>query len=115
MTDTTSIKEFFTNEEWHAIYDAMSEYQDHGDYESDILEMLRFTHTPDSNMNTGYYNIVHRVRNETTNEIIPVTISYDRPSASKKSGGAIIYKKTKRNHIKNNKNNKTKKHLKHKN
>ena len=41
MTDTTSIKEFFTNEEWDAIYDAMSEFQDHGDYESDMTDSVK--------------------------------------------------------------------------
>jgi hypothetical protein len=41
MTDTTSIKEFFTNEEWDAIYDAMSEFQDHGDYESDLTDSVQ--------------------------------------------------------------------------
>lgn len=41
MTDTTSIKEFFTNEEWDAIYDAMSEFQDHGDCESDLTDSVQ--------------------------------------------------------------------------
>jgi hypothetical protein len=41
MTDTTSIKEFFTNEEWDAIYEAMSEFQDHGDYESDLTDSVQ--------------------------------------------------------------------------
>lgn len=41
MTDTTSIKEFFTNEEWDAIYDAMSEFQDQGDYESELTDSVQ--------------------------------------------------------------------------
>jgi hypothetical protein len=41
MTDTTSIKEFFTNEEWDAIYEAMSEFQDHGDEESDLCDSVQ--------------------------------------------------------------------------
>ena len=41
MTDTTSIKEFFTNEEWDAIYEAMSEFQDYGDYESDMTDSVQ--------------------------------------------------------------------------
>jgi hypothetical protein len=41
MTDTTSIKEFFTNEEWDAIYEAMSEFQDHGDCESDLTDSVQ--------------------------------------------------------------------------
>ena len=41
MTDTTSIQEFFTNEEWDAIYEAMSEYQDHGDEETDLCDSVQ--------------------------------------------------------------------------
>lgn len=41
MPDTTSIKEFFTNEEWDAIYEAMSDYQDHGDYESEMTDSIQ--------------------------------------------------------------------------
>lgn len=41
MTDIQSIKEFFTNEEWDAIYDAMSEFQDHGDEESDMTDSIQ--------------------------------------------------------------------------
>ena len=41
MTDTTSIKEFFTNEEWDAIYEAMSEFQDHGDEESELTDSVQ--------------------------------------------------------------------------
>ena len=41
MTDTTSIKEFFTDEEWDAIYEAMSEYQDHGDEETDLTDSVQ--------------------------------------------------------------------------
>lgn len=41
MTDIQGIKEFFTNEEWDAIYEAMSEYQDHGDEESDMTDSVQ--------------------------------------------------------------------------
>ena len=41
MTDTISIKEFFTNEEWDAIYEAMSEFQDHGDEESELTDSVQ--------------------------------------------------------------------------
>jgi hypothetical protein len=41
MTDIASIKEFFTDEEWDAIYEAMSEFQDHGDEESDLTDSVQ--------------------------------------------------------------------------
>ena len=41
MTDTTSIKEFFTNEEWDAIYEAMSEFQYHGEEQSDLTDSVQ--------------------------------------------------------------------------
>ena len=41
MTDTASIQEFFTNQEWDAIYEAMSEYQDHGDEETDLCDSVQ--------------------------------------------------------------------------
>lgn len=41
MTETKSIKEFFTNEEWDAIYQAMSDYQDYGGYESKMTDSVQ--------------------------------------------------------------------------
>ncbi len=41
MTDTTTIKEFFTNEEWDAIYLAMGEFEDHGDEEAELADQVK--------------------------------------------------------------------------
>lgn len=41
MTDIQAIKDFFTEEEWDAIYNALSEYQDHGDEETDLVDSIQ--------------------------------------------------------------------------
>ena len=41
MTDTTTIKEFFTEEQWDAIFSAMGDYQDYGDEEADLADQVK--------------------------------------------------------------------------
>ena len=41
MTDTTTIKEFFTEEQWDAIFAAMGDYQDYGDEEADLADQVK--------------------------------------------------------------------------
>ena len=36
LTDMNDIKDFFTDDEWDAIYNAMADYQDHGEHETDL-------------------------------------------------------------------------------
>ena len=36
-----NIKEFFTEEEWDAIFDAICEYQDHGPEESEMSHQIQ--------------------------------------------------------------------------
>lgn len=36
MIQTTTIKDFFTDAEWDVIYEAMSEFQYHGEEESEL-------------------------------------------------------------------------------
>jgi len=40
-TMTASIKEFFTEAEWDAIYEAMADYQDHGEEETDLAHSVQ--------------------------------------------------------------------------
>ena len=40
-TMTASIKEFFTEDEWDAIYNAMADYQDHGEEETDLAHSVQ--------------------------------------------------------------------------
>jgi len=43
MTTTmiASIKEVFTEAEWDAIYEAMADYQDHGEQETDLAHSVQ--------------------------------------------------------------------------
>ena len=36
MSMYNNLKEFFTEDEWNAIYNAMADYQDHGEEECDL-------------------------------------------------------------------------------
>ena len=40
-TMTASIKEFFTEAEWDAIYEAMADFQDHGEKETDLAHSVQ--------------------------------------------------------------------------
>jgi hypothetical protein len=40
-TNTQAIKEFFTEAEWDAIFEAMSEFQDHGDDEAELTDSVQ--------------------------------------------------------------------------
>ena len=40
LTDM-NIKDFFTDEEWDAIYSAMADYQDHGERETEIAYQIQ--------------------------------------------------------------------------
>ena len=35
------IKEFFTEDEWNAIYDALADYQDHGETETELSQSVQ--------------------------------------------------------------------------
>ena len=41
MTDIQAIQDFFTEDEWNAIFDALSEYQDHGDEEEQMVDSIQ--------------------------------------------------------------------------
>jgi hypothetical protein len=43
LTDTmnTAIRDFFTDTEWDAIFDAICEYQDHGEDESEMSHQIQ--------------------------------------------------------------------------
>jgi hypothetical protein len=36
MSMYNNVKEFFTEDEWNAIYDALADYQDHGETETEL-------------------------------------------------------------------------------
>jgi len=36
MSTRTLLRELFTEDEWNAIYDAMADYQDHGEIETEL-------------------------------------------------------------------------------
>ena len=36
-----NIQDFFTEEEWDAIYSAMADYQDHGEHETEIAYQIQ--------------------------------------------------------------------------
>ena len=36
MSTRTLLRELFTEDEWNAIYDAMADYQDHGETETEL-------------------------------------------------------------------------------
>lgn len=40
-TMTASIREVFTEAEWDAIYEAMADYQDHGEKETDLAHSVQ--------------------------------------------------------------------------
>ncbi len=40
-TMTASIREIFTEAEWDAIYEAMADYQDHGEEETDLAHSVQ--------------------------------------------------------------------------
>ena len=39
-TNLQNVKDFFTNEEWDAIDQAMAEYQDHGDEATELMHSV---------------------------------------------------------------------------
>lgn len=39
--NTNDIKDFFTEEEWDAIFEAMSEFQDHGEDEAELTDSVQ--------------------------------------------------------------------------
>ena len=41
MSMYNNVKEFFTEDEWNAIYDAMADYQDHGETETDLAHSVQ--------------------------------------------------------------------------
>ena len=41
LTDTMNIQDFFTEDEWNAIYDAMADYQDHGEDETELAHSVQ--------------------------------------------------------------------------
>ena len=41
MSTRTLLKEIFTEDEWNAIYDAMADYQDHGETETDLSQSVQ--------------------------------------------------------------------------
>ena len=41
MDKTNAIRDYFTEEEWDAIYYAICEYQDHGEEESEISAQIQ--------------------------------------------------------------------------
>lgn len=41
MSTRTLLKELFTEDEWNAIYDALADYQDHGETETDLAHSIQ--------------------------------------------------------------------------
>ena len=41
MSTRTLLKELFTDDEWNAIYDAMADFQDHGENETDLAHSVQ--------------------------------------------------------------------------
>ena len=41
MSTRTLLRELFTEDEWNAIYDAMADYQDHGENETDLAHSIQ--------------------------------------------------------------------------
>lgn len=41
MENNTAIRDFFTEDEWDAIFDAICEYQDHGPEESEMSSKIQ--------------------------------------------------------------------------
>ena len=41
MSTKTLLKAIFTEDEWNAIYDAMADYQDHGETETDLSQSVQ--------------------------------------------------------------------------
>ena len=41
LTDMNNIQDFFTEDEWDAIYNAMADYQDHGEDETDLAYSIQ--------------------------------------------------------------------------
>jgi len=41
MSMYNNLKEIFTEDEWNAIYDAMADYQDHGETETDLAHSVQ--------------------------------------------------------------------------
>ena len=41
MSMYNNIKEFFTEDEWNAIYDALADYQDHGETETELSHSVQ--------------------------------------------------------------------------
>lgn len=41
MSMFNNVKEIFTEDEWNAIYDAMADYQDHGENETELAYTIQ--------------------------------------------------------------------------